>query len=220
MKLYTKSGDDGQTGLLGGGRVPKDHARVTAYGEVDELNAVIGLAAAAGVDRDRLAQLRGIQGDLFVLGTQLAACPTPSRGGGTTPEQDTVIGPPPSKKMGHQPPPSERVGPQPSLAIDEARITRLEEWIDAAEVAPLKEFILPGGTELAARFHLARTVCRRAERTVVRLARQGNVDRLAVVYLNRLSDLLFVYARLANRHAGVNDVVWKEKDEERMKDKG
>ena len=183
MKIYTKTGDRGETGLFGGGRVPKDHVRVAAYGEVDELNSVIGVAIAqlgAPLQPDLGPGLREVQADLFVVGANLA---TPAEGGRANP---------------HVP------------VLDPARITALEAWIDAAEgeLEPLRHFVLPGGTPAAAALHLARTVCRRAERRVVTLAREAHVDPDHAIYLNRLSDLLFTLARLANHRAGLPDVPW------------
>jgi cob(I)alamin adenosyltransferase len=177
MKLYTKRGDDGSTGLIGTSRVPKNHPRVMAYGEVDETNAAVGWAIAAWRDERWAERLRAIQSDLFVLGAELA---TPS-------------------------------GQTPSQRIGEDLITQLERWIDEASeaVAPLRNFVLPGGTELSGRLHLARTICRRAERAVVQLGQEEAVRGEAVIYLNRLSDLLFAMARLANHQAGVPDVPWK-----------
>lgn len=177
MKLYTKRGDDGQTDLIGGARVPKNHPRVVAYGSVDELNAAIGLAlACCGIDAVR-EPLITAQGRLFDLGAQLA-----------TPASDQA--------------------PAPRIQADHA--DQIEQQIDAAseQLAPLRSFILPGGTELAARLHVARTVCRRAERAVVALTEQEAVDGPALVYLNRLADLLFALARVANAEAGVPDVPW------------
>ena len=176
MKLYTKQGDDGDTGLIGGRRVPKCDLRVACYGDVDETNAAIGLAIAHcddGQVRDWLTQ---IQSDLFVLGGELA---TPAG-----------------------------ASPPTSIAQDGPR--RLEGWIDVAceQVAPLRQFVLPGGSPLAAHLHVARTVCRRAERAVVALSKSEPVSATSIVYLNRLSDLLFALARLANARAGVPDVPW------------
>ncbi|MBI4717954.1 MAG: cob(I)yrinic acid a,c-diamide adenosyltransferase [Planctomycetes bacterium] len=176
MKLYTKTGDDGSTGLFGNQRVPKCDARVAAYGDVDETNAAIG-AVLATCDDDQTADiLRRIQSDLFVLGGQLA-----------TPE-----------------------GQPPATTMKGEHVSQLEHWIDEAcrENPPLRNFVLPGGTASAASLHLARTVCRRAERTVVALARQQMVDACTIVYLNRLSDLLFALARRANHRAGVADIPW------------
>jgi cob(I)alamin adenosyltransferase len=176
MKLYTKTGDDGSTGLFGGPRVPKCDPRVDAYGEVDEANAAIGVALTQCDDVQLEPRLSQIQCDLFVIGAELA---TPS---------------------GHKPPNS----------IAPLQIADLEQWIDEAcgETPPLRTFVLPGGTPIAAALHLARTVSRRAERAVVALSRQEDVSGGVVVYLNRLSDLLFAWARLVNHRAGVADVPW------------
>ncbi|MFQ5490620.1 MAG: cob(I)yrinic acid a,c-diamide adenosyltransferase [Phycisphaerae bacterium] len=176
MKLYTRKGDDGQTQLGSGGRVGKEHPRVGAYGEVDELNAAVGLARAGCTDAELAEKLSRVQECLFVVGAELA---DPERGPRT-----------------------------PTLSAAES--AELESWIDqaAAGVAALKHFVLPGGCELAARLHLARTICRRAERVVVGLAGIEDVGPATVVYLNRLSDLLFAWARLANTQAGVQDTVW------------
>lgn len=185
MKIYTRTGDRGETGLFGGQRVPKDHVRVDAYGEVDELNSVLGLAIvhleAAG-EAELATGLRGIQADLFAVGANLAT-PAPEDGGR----------------------PSDYIP-----ALEPTRAEDLERLIDAAEgeLEPLKSFILPGGAPAAAALHLARTVCRRAERRVVALSHEAHVGAEYVVYLNRLSDLLFTLARLANRRAGVEDVPW------------
>ncbi len=176
--IYTKTGDGGETGLFGGGRVPKDHPRVEAYGDVDELNAALGLARAQGLgELDALA--KRLQDELFTVGAVLA---TPQ---GTKAAQ--AISP---------------VKPEWSVAMEKA--------IDLfdGELKPLSAFILPGGTAAAAALHLARTVCRRAERRVVALAREGQAGNEVVVYLNRLSDLLFTMARMANHSAGVPDVPW------------
>ncbi|MHC4697564.1 MAG: cob(I)yrinic acid a,c-diamide adenosyltransferase [Planctomycetota bacterium] len=176
MKLYTKGGDDGTTGLFGGRRVRKSDLRVRACGEVDETNAAVGVAIAHCRDDELVANLRRIQSDLFALGAQLA---TP--GGGNA---DTTI--------------------------DDAHIGLLERWIDAAcdEVPDLQSFVLPGGSETGADLHLARTVCRRAERTVAALAEKESIERAALVYLNRLSDLMFALARQANHRAGLSDIPW------------
>ncbi|HWA98153.1 MAG TPA: cob(I)yrinic acid a,c-diamide adenosyltransferase [Pirellulales bacterium] len=182
MKIYTKTGDDGMTGLYGGPRVRKDDLRIDAYGTVDELNALLGLVRtqALAAAEDRL--LERIQNELFDLGAELAT-PDPSRYG------TRVLGP------GH--------------------IGALEQEIDAHETAlePLKAFILPGGCEAAARLHVARTVCRRAERLLVALAAREHIADELVVYLNRLGDLLFVLARWANHSAGQKDVPWRRDDE-------
>ena len=180
-KIYTKTGDEGQTGLFGGGRVPKDDARVEAYGEVDELNAVLGMARAVEVMPRIDEVLVPIQRDLFAIGALLA---TPDR-----------------EKMRQQ---------LAKARIDDARISQLEAAIDAgeAELEPLRAFVVPGGTPKAAALHVARTVCRRAERRVVALQHDTELPQLAVIYLNRLSDLLFVLARVANRRAGAAEMTW------------
>ena len=181
MKIYTKTGDAGDTGLFGGGRVPKDHIRVAAYGDVDELNSVIGLARATAPVAFEDALLESIQRDLFSIGGHLA-----------TPDPEKVA----------------KALEKASLSAD--RVAEFERVIDAAdlELPPLTAFVLPAGTPKAATLHLARTVCRRAERQVVHLAGQDTVPELFVVYLNRLSDLLFTLARLANHRAGTGDVTW------------
>jgi cob(I)alamin adenosyltransferase len=181
MKIYTKTGDDGSTGLFGGGRVPKSDPRIECYGTVDEMNATLGLAAAGGVPGagELVQALHAVQCDLFVIGAHLA-----------TPED--------SPYRSSLPP------------LDQGMSTRLEGQIDAAEsqLSPLRQFILPGGSETAARLHLARTICRRAERLLVSFAASHPVDPALLIYLNRLSDWLFVQARLANHRAGVADVPW------------
>jgi cob(I)alamin adenosyltransferase len=181
VKIYTRTGDAGDTGLFGGGRVPKDHIRVAAYGDVDELNSVIGLVRATEPVAFEDALLEGIQRDLFSIGGHLA-----------TPDPDKV----------------RKALEKASLSAD--RVAEFERVIDAAdlELAPLVAFVLPAGTPKAATLHLARTVCRRAERQVVHLAAQDTVPELFLVYLNRLSDLLFTLARLANHRAGTGDVTW------------
>jgi cob(I)alamin adenosyltransferase len=181
MKIYTKTGDAGTTGLFGGGRVEKDDPRVEAYGDVDELNAVLGVARAVDPMPRIDDVLLPIQRDLFAIGALLA---TPDR----------------AKMAQHL----------VKARIDDARITELELAIDAgeAELEPLTAFILPGGTPKAAALHVARTVCRRAERRVVRLQHDVELPALAVIYLNRLSDLLFTLARVANRRAGTVEVPW------------
>jgi cob(I)alamin adenosyltransferase len=181
MKIYTKTGDAGDTGLFGGGRVPKSHPRVEAYGDVDELNAVLGVVRAAG-DMPRIDDvIAPIQRDLFAIGALLA-----------TPDID--------KMRQHL----------EKAKVDDARIAELERAIDAGddELEPLKAFIIPGGTPKAAALHVARTVCRRAERRVVELAANTDIPQLVVIYLNRLSDLLFTLARVANRRANVDEAAW------------
>jgi cob(I)alamin adenosyltransferase len=180
VKVYTRRGDAGETDLFGGGRVPKDHLRVEAYGAVDELNAALGAAAVASASADVRALVEALQGRLFDLGAHLAA-------------------PDPERRAKSQLP-----GPR-AEDVDE-----LERRIDAfeAELEPLRRFVLPGGTAGAAAFHLARTICRRAERRAVGLGRAEPLDPLVVRFLNRLSDLLFVLARVENRRAGHPDVEW------------
>jgi cob(I)alamin adenosyltransferase len=178
MKLYTKTGDDGTTGLFGGGRVPKASPRVEAYGTVDEANAVIGVARATKLDPVIDRVLEKVQEDLFTLGAELACVP----------------------------------GKESKLSmalLGEGDIQRLEAAIDEADAAcdPLKTFVLPGGSPQAAALHLARTVARRAERATLSID-DAPVRREALVYLNRLSDLLFALARRANVTAGVTDVPW------------
>ena len=179
MKIYTKTGDNGTTGLLGGTRVPKDHLRVAAYGDVDELNALLGLVKSEA--EGSLSRLLGqIQRDLFALGAQLAD-------------------------------PSARVARRKAKAtVGAAQTRRLERAIDKAEAGlpALTAFILPGGTSLGAHLHLARTVCRRAERAVITLNRDSPLDPRLLEYVNRLSDLLFVLARAANHAAGQGEDRW------------
>jgi cob(I)alamin adenosyltransferase len=181
MKIYTRTGDSGDTGLFGGGRVPKDHPRVAAYGDVDELNAAIGVARATG-PLPRIDELLvPIQRDLFAIGSLLA---TPNR-----------------EKMAQH---------LEKAQVTDARIAELERAIDDCEreLEPLRAFILPGGTPRAAALHVARTVCRRAERSVVALRRNEDLPEIVVIYLNRLSDLLFMLARVANRESGAPEVTW------------
>jgi cob(I)alamin adenosyltransferase len=181
MKIYTKTGDDGLTGLFGGGRVSKDDSRVEAYGDVDELNAMLGLARAAEPMPRIDEVVVGIQRDLFSIGALLA---TPNR----------------EKMQQHL----------TKARISDDRIAELEHAIDACdqELESLKAFILPGGTQKAAALHVARTVCRRAERRVIHLQREVEIPQIVVVYLNRLSDLLFTLARFANARAGAGEVTW------------
>jgi len=179
MKLYTKTGDDGTTGLFGGGRVPKASPRVDAYGTVDETNACLGVARATHLHPSIDAVLARVQEDLFTLGAELACVPG-------------------------------KEAKLSSAPIGEADIERLEGAIDVADAAcaPLASFVLPGGSSQAAALHVARTVSRRAERAVLGLD-DGPVRREVVVYLNRLSDLLFALARQSNVVAGVPDVPWR-----------
>ena len=180
-KIYTKTGDDGRTALFGGGRVTKDDLRVEAYGAVDELNAVIGAARAAEMMPRIDEVLAPVQKDLFAIGALLAT-----------------------------PHPEDHRKQLEKARITDRRISQLEQAIDdgEAELAPLKAFIMPGGTPKAAALHVARTVCRRAERSVVRLSHDAEVPDIVVVYLNRLSDLLFVLARVSNHRAGAGEVTW------------
>ncbi|MCL4212164.1 MAG: cob(I)yrinic acid a,c-diamide adenosyltransferase [Phycisphaerales bacterium] len=200
MKLYTRTGDDGSTGLFGGPRVGKDDPRVEAYGDVDELNAAVGLAAASclgaieprqpvaasgevGTGMRRLGEiLRQVQSRLFDLGADLA----------------TPIGSPHEGKIAR---------------IDAADVAEAEAWIDEVDGvnAPMRAFVLPGGSELAARLHLARTICRRAERRTLALSRLQPIHPQGLVLLNRLSALLFALARRANALHGVGDVEWRPK---------
>lgn len=183
MKIYTRTGDAGDTGLFGGGRVPKNHPRVEAYGDVDELNAAIGFARSIE-QMPRIDEvLVPIQRDLFAIGALLA---TPDR----------------EKMRQHL----------EKARVDDDRVGQLERAIDECdrELEPLRSFIVPGGTPKAAALHVARTVCRRAERRVVSLGESGidEIPALVVIYLNRLSDLLFTLARVANRRAGAGEVTW------------
>jgi cob(I)alamin adenosyltransferase len=181
MKIYTRTGDEGETGLFGGGRVPKDHPRVAAYGDVDELNSAIGVARATAPGPLFDALLESVQRDLFAIGGHLATLD-----------------------------PLKVAAALEKASLSTARIEEFERAIDDAdrELPPLRAFVLPAGTPKAAALHLARTVCRRAERSVVRLAHESDVHELFIVYLNRLSDLLFALARLANHREGAGDVTW------------
>jgi cob(I)alamin adenosyltransferase len=179
VKIYTKTGDSGETSLFDNTRVSKADARVDAYGEVDEVNACLGAARAAGVDADTAALIEALQKDLFALGARLAD---------------------PAARI------AERVT---KAAITDEDIQRLEQTIDRLEgtLPPLRRFILPGGSPAGSLLHLARTVCRRAERRVIGLG-AGAVDPILIIYLNRLSDLLFVMARATNHRAGVPETEW------------
>jgi cob(I)alamin adenosyltransferase len=179
MKIYTKTGDRGDTSLVGGQRVPKDALRVEAYGTVDELNSVLGIVLADSNESGLEMVLKPVQMKLFELGAELAT-PHPSE--------------------------NPRI---PQITSRDA--APLEALIDAlsADLPPLNNFVLPGGSPLAARIHFARTVCRRAERLVVRLSHSEEVGEGIIVYLNRLSDLLFVLARHVNVKTGVPEILWK-----------
>jgi len=181
VKIYTRTGDTGETALFGGGRVRKDHARVNSYGSVDELNAVIGWTVTQVQDDSISGRLLTLQHDLFVLGADLAT--PPARDGRTRPKT-------------------------PLLPMD--RVSEMEAWMDEAdsELPELRAFILPGGSVGAAALHIARTVCRRSERIVVELSESEVVSMEIVTYLNRLSDLLFTFARLENQRSGHGDVEW------------
>lgn len=177
-KIYTRTGDDGTTGLVDGSRTPKDAPRMAAIGDVDETNSVIGTAAFHATG-EMLGQLRAIQNDLFDLGADLA-----------TPGEDFTPG-------------------EMTLRIIAAQVTRLETEIDAMNIGmkPLNSFIVPGGTALGTALHVARSVTRRAERTAITASREVSLNPLALAYLNRLSDWLFVASRYANDH-GANDILW------------
>ena len=180
MKIYTRTGDAGETSLFDGTRVSKANPRVDAYGHIDELNAVIGQARAAGLDAWIDERLDRLQQELFAVGAALAD-------------------------------PTSRIAARVTRArLEEDAVARLEGWIDEAEASllPLRRFIVPGGSPGGATLHLARTVCRRAERGIIALG-PDQVDPMVVAYVNRLSDLLFVLARLANARAGVPDREWE-----------
>lgn len=179
MKIYTRTGDSGSTGLFGGPRVSKDDVRIEAYGTVDELNAALGIARTSGVSSLIDQQLMQVQHELFAMGAELAT-PNPE---------------------GHG-----------MRVLGQRQIQRLEQWIDGHEesLSPLKSFILPAGNPSACYLHLARAICRRAERRLVTLARQSRdaVSEDLSIYLNRLSDLLFVLSRVVNHESGTDEVVW------------
>ena len=179
VKIYTKTGDDGTTSLFDGTRVPKTHPRVVAYGAVDELTAHLGAAIAAGLDAELAAFVTQIQPDLFARGARLAD-------------------------------PAHKIAPRvEKVAFGDTETSRLEGWIDALEdtLPPLRHFILAGGSPAGAALHVARTVCRRAEANALAIG-PGEVEPVVLVYLNRLSDLLFVMARAANHRAGVPEQIW------------
>jgi cob(I)alamin adenosyltransferase len=178
MKIYTKTGDKGETGLVGNTRIKKTSARIKAIGEVDELNAAIGLARTESQGAEIDEHLAWIQSALFDLGAELASLP----------------------------------GAKLSFAIlAPAAARHLEESIDSqtSKLEPLRTFILPGGTKLAAHLHLARCICRRAERAVLELHEEESLRSEVLVFLNRLSDWLFVAARTSNRQSGIEDVAWQ-----------
>ncbi len=183
-RIYTRTGDEGETGLFGGGRVSKASARVEACGAVDELNAALGVALTAIRDPELHARLTSTQPDLLTIGAHLATPPAPQ---------------------------GRRAPALPGLP--DGRVRDLERWIDEAEaeLPPLHAFIMPGGSPAGAALHLARTICRRAERRVVALAADpaAGVEAPPLVYLNRLSDLLFVWARLANHRAATPETPWR-----------
>jgi cob(I)alamin adenosyltransferase len=182
MRIYTRTGDAGETGLFGGGRVSKGDLRVETYGTVDELNAHLGWAETLTRHLSLQAEIRALQSDLLLLGADLA-----------TPEDVTAAA-------------AARV-----RRVDASMPRRLETWIDTldAELEPLSRFILPGGGGAAAALHVCRAVCRRAERAAVRLVAEEPVNPEVIVYLNRLSDLLFVLARWVNAREGVEEPVWE-----------
>lgn len=178
MKIYTRTGDKGETSLFGGKRVMKDSLRIRAYGTVDELNAMLGVAAASTGNEQLIQVIRTVQVELFMVGADLA---TP-----TGVKEDKTV------------------------RVKERHISGLEQEIDRheEELEPLRYFILPGGTPGAAALHVARTICRRAERDTFELSKHENINMLVIVYLNRLSDLLFVLARVANARFGEKDIPW------------
>ncbi|MGE5402483.1 MAG: cob(I)yrinic acid a,c-diamide adenosyltransferase [Ignavibacteriales bacterium] len=182
MKIYTKTGDKGETGLFGGGRVPKDHLRIEAYGTVDELNSIFGIIIAEIKDEGLKTLLEGIQSQLFTVGSDLAAPKDKENSAFRIPR------------------------------VEKSFIEEAEKAIDlySEKLDELKNFILPGGSRGAAYLHLARTVCRRAERCVVSLNKTVETGENIIVYLNRLSDLLFVLARYENKISGIPDVIWKK----------
>lgn len=182
MKIYTKTGDKGETGLFGAGRVSKDSLRIEAYGTVDELNSFIGLAVVESDNSDVKKMLKEIQNMLFVVGSDLAS-PNESKSGGF-------------------------VIPR----VEESHSERVEKFIDemSEQLEELRFFILPGGTKAASVIHIARTVCRRAERKVVALNKQEIINKNIIIFLNRISDFLFVLARFENKLSGVHDVQWEK----------
>lgn len=179
MKIYTRTGDQGETSLFAGGRVSKSAIRVHVYGTVDELNAILGVAVAVGLDEALAASVARVQAELFVLGSDLA----------------TPVGAKAKWIV--------RVGPELSVALEQ----EIDQWQE--QLPALENFILPGGVIGSAYLHQARTVCRRAERWLVELQNSEEINSHALIYLNRLSDWLFVAARVANANAGVADHAWQ-----------
>ncbi|MDR7554408.1 MAG: cob(I)yrinic acid a,c-diamide adenosyltransferase [Armatimonadota bacterium] len=230
-RIYTRTGDAGDTGLLGGGRVPKDDPRVEAYGTVDEANSALGLLAAH-LDGDVADAVRAMQRTLFVIGAELAT-PAPGAGPGSAAGSVPDAGPSPGDALGSGPGSASgdatgagqgsasggttNAGPGPASApgsrpvVGPEHVAALEALIDAWDAAlpPLRQFVLPGGSPAAAACHLARAVVRRAERRVVTLARTTPVNPEILRYLNRLSDALFVLARWLNHREGRGDVLWE-----------
>jgi cob(I)alamin adenosyltransferase len=181
-KVYTRTGDDGTTALGSGDRVPKDSPRIAAYGAVDEVNSCVGAAIAAGLDPSLETRLSAVQNELFHLGSDLCV-----------------------PEAGKQ--------RRPVPTIEPRHVEALERWMDemSAELAPLENFVLPGGTPGAALLHVARAVCRRAERDAIVLSRSEPIGASVVAYLNRLSDALFVAARYENRKRDIPDVLWNSR---------
>ena len=184
MKIYTRTGDGGETGLFDGTRVPKDDLRVSAYGDIDELNAWLGFVRSTLDDEEMRGMLERLQRDLFAIGARLAD-------------------------------PAHRIAGRvaKAAAVGEEDIARLEQWIDALEtdLPPLRRFILAGGSPAGAALHIARTVCRRAERAMVTLERAHGAaafEAPLLIYVNRLSDLLFTMARAANHRSGATELEW------------
>jgi cob(I)alamin adenosyltransferase len=178
VKIYTKTGDDGTTGLIGNKRVKKSNPRIATYGVVDELNAAIGIVLAAKLGKDIRNLLTRIQNDLFVVGADLANSNLDNKSNRITSEMVLFL---------------------------EKEIDRLEEKLD-----PITFFILPGGDLIASQIHLARAICRRAEINVVKLSETDKINNQCLVYMNRLSDLLFVVARTINKRKKISDVAWKK----------
>ena len=178
MKIYTKTGDDGTTGLIGNKRVKKSNPRIASYGMVDELNASIGIVLSSKLGKDIQVLLTKIQNDLFVVGADLANPNMKSKSNRVTSEMTTYL---------------------------EKEIDRLEEKLD-----PITYFILPGGNLVASQIHLARAICRRAETNMVSLSEVEAINNLCLIYMNRLSDLLFVVARTINKRKKISDVAWKK----------